>query len=286
MGAIMKQRLLRPGGAKSFVCRFCLSLLILLLAPGQVISQEEPPALACGQSLLEEHRFYQLDFIFWENLAEGELRLATTERPDVLRAELIGRTLGVAAWLTGDRTQRYVSYMQRQADGSLRSLIHEKEIVKYRFGRFASSRKRYRFDYALHKVFLEKEKSGAFHVFKEFDLPPNRQPVDILTGFYNLRNGCYGAMTAGRHLEIPTFSSKGFATIKIEVTAPARRRELPFFAPGGTLLQVTLDAEVFETTDGGMYVWFDDAGRPARGIVENVIGLGDVRAHLRKEVIP
>ena len=282
----MTQRLLRPAGAKGFVCRFCLCLLILLLSPGQVISQEQVLSRACGQFTVEEHHVYQLDFIFWKNLAEGELRLAATERPDVLRAELIGRTLGVAAWLTGDRTQRYVSYMQRQADGSLRSLMHDREILKHKFGRFTSNRKRYRFDYARHKVILEKEKNGIFQVSKEFDLPSGRQPVDILTGFYNLRGGCYGAMTAGRHLEIPTFSSSGFSTIEIEVLASSPRQERSFFPTGGTLLQVILDPEVFETTDGEVYVWFNDAGQPARGIVENVIGLGDVRGQLRKEVIP
>ena len=282
----MERWLTGPVVTKSFIPRLCLSLLLLFISPVHAVSLEGDLLHECRHPLLAEHHFYQLDFIFWENLAEGELRLAATERPDVLRAELIGRTLGAAAWLTGNRTQRYSSYMERQADGFLRSLTHEKEILKRRFGRLTASRKRYRFDYALRKVVLEKEKSGAFQVVKNFDLPLTQQPVDILTGFYNLRNGCYGAVTPGRHLEIPTFSSKGFSMIDIEVMTPLRRQKLSFFPPGGILLQVTLDPEIFETTNGGVYVWFNDAGQPARGIVENVIGLGDVRGHLRKEVIP
>jgi hypothetical protein len=43
---------------------------------------------------------------------------------------------------------------------------------------------------------------------------------------------------------------------------------------------------VFDTKGADLYVWFDDTGRPARGIVENVIGMGDVYGHLREEQKP
>lgn len=261
-------------------------LLVLHLGQGHAAASRDDVFSVCEQDLVAEHHVYSLDFLVFRNLAEGELRLRAADQPGVLRAELIGRTLGVAAWLTGDRTQRYISFMEKQADGSLRSLSHESQILKRKADGWQNRRKHYRFDYVQRKVFQTKARSGGFSPSKEFDLPAGEQPVDILTGFYNLRAGCYGALIPGRRLEIPSFSSKGLSTIGIEVLLPAERQELTFFPSNGTLLQVTLDPEVFETTDGNMYIWFNDSGQPARGILENVIGLGDVRGRLRKEASP
>jgi hypothetical protein len=264
-----------------------LGFVLPLFLPWQAVAEQgDRISPACRQPLSEEHYLYDLDFLFFDNLAEGELRLSATEQPNVLRAELIGRTRGVAAWLTGDRTQRYFSFMERQPDGFLRSLTHESQIFKRRSGHWKTSRKRYRFDYGERKVFQEKAKEGAFCPSKVFDLPDGQYPVDILTGFYNLRSGCYGEIVPGMHLEIPTFSSKGLSTIDIEVLTSEQRHNSSGFPAGGTLLKVTLDPEVFETTDGGMYLWFDESGQPANGIVENVIGLGNVIGNLREETGP
>jgi hypothetical protein len=49
------------------------------------------------------------------------------------------------------------------------------------------------------------------------------------------------------------------------------------------LLSATLDPEVFDTDSGNLFFWFDDAGIPERGIVEDIIGMGDVRGSLVEE---
>lgn len=270
-------------------CRLLMFLGVLWLA-----CTLGPPALAQPDGLsvepfdgpFEEHYVYDLDFIFFKKLAEGELKLEKTDQPDVYRAELIGRTLGVAAWLTGDRTQRYIAFMQKQADGSLHSLSYESQIIKRKSGRWSTKRKRMLFDESHHKVFLEKAKNGNFVPDKHFELLEGQFPVDILTGFYNLRAGFYGSLLPGRHLEIPTITGDGLTVIKVDVLTVAQQKKKTFFPAGGKLLQITLDPEVFETTDGGMYLWFDGAGLPARGVVEDVIGLGDANGYLRKELHP
>ena len=110
-----------------------------------------------------------------------------------------------------------------------------------------------------------------------------QMPVDILTGFYNLRIGVYGALNPGAHLKIPTFTTAGISEIEVEVLTGPERQARPFFPAAGTLLRVKVDPEVFNTGRAALYVWFDGAGHPARGIVENVIGLGDVYGRLREE---
>ena len=268
----------------------CGSLLLFwLVLAGGVQAAGAPPeaslAVPPRQKLAEERYEYTLDFLVFKDLAEGRLQLTAEPTPGRYRAELVAHTLGVASWLSGDRTQRYVSIMEAQG-GGLRSVSHESSIHKRKRGKWTDRQKRYRFDYLHGKVYQERGEDGHFKPGLVIELPADRTPVDILTGFYNLRSGVYGAMVPGARLTIPTFTSKGIAEIVIEVLSGPQRLARPFFPATGTLLRVIVDPEVFETKDSDLYVWFDESGRPARGIVENVIGLGDVYGHLREEQLP
>ena len=257
------------------VLSMCVSLLLALA----------PVAGAGAMSVPQrEHHIYQLDFLIFNNIAEGELRLDGTDQPNVKRAELVGRTLGLASWLAGNRIQQYIATMETQSDGAMRSLLYESRVSKRRFGRTKTTRKRFRFDLENRQVVLEKQKNGKFVRKGAFDIPTGPMPVDILTGFYNLRAGVYGILQAGARIEIPTVTSKGLSTIVVNVLTATQRTHQEFFpSKKGMLLQVFLDPEVFETADGGLYLWLDEEGQPSRVIVENVIGLGDVKGHLRKE---
>jgi len=261
-------------------------LLIWLVLAGTVQAAGSPPkGSPDGQplpKLAEEHYQYTLDFLVFKDLAEGRLQLTAESTPGRYRAELVAHTLGVASWLSGDRTQRYVSIMESYA-GSLRSISHESSIHKRKRGKWTDRQKRYRFDYGHAKVYQERGEDGHFKPGLVFELPADRTPVDILTGFYNLRSGVYGALTPGARLTIPTFTSKGIGEIKVEVLTSSQRLARPSFPVHGTLLRVMVDPEIFDTKGSDLYVWFDDTGRPARGVVENVIGLGDVYGHLREE---
>jgi hypothetical protein len=246
---------------------------------------EGPQALHPLPHLAEEHYHYTLDFLLFKDLAEAQLQVTAEPTPGRYRAELVAHTLGVASWLSGDRTQRYVSIMEVQG-GGLRSISHESSIHKRKHGKWTDRQKRYRFDYQHGKVYQERGEDGHFKPGLVFELPADRTPVDILTGFYNLRRGIYGALTPGARLTIPTFTSRGIAEIVVEVLTGPQRLARSFFPATGILLRVMVDPEVFDTKGADLYVWFDDTGRPARGIVENVIGMGDVYGHLREEQKP
>ena len=269
-------------------CRFVHVILLIFFgfvgsgALGQDAEKSLHGAIKAAALGAEEH-FYSLDFLWFDNLAEGELRLDATEQPHILRAELIGRTQGLATWLTGHRTQRYVAFMEKQPDGSLRSLSYQAQVIKRRFGKRTITGKRFLFNSAGNRIILENYAHGTFQKKKEFLINEGPLPVDALTGFYNLRRGVYGKLVPGARLEIPTVGSRGKSQIKIEVLTWAEAFHRDLFPETGLLLKVALDPEVFDTRGGGMYIWFDPAGRPARGIVEDVIGLGDVRGHLRRE---
>jgi hypothetical protein len=279
-GGRLSGRLLRLLGA------WCLLVLAVGAGSGSAVAEAERPVELRRRSVAQmagERHAYTLDFLVFTNLAEGELQLTAETIPGRYRAELAARTLGVASWLSGDRTQRYVSVMEEAGDGRLRTVSHESSVHKRKGNKWSDRGKRYRFDYQAGKVFQERGENGQFKPGLVLDLPGERPPVDILTGFYNLRAGCYGALTPGATVKIPTFTTRGIAEIVVEVLADRERLTQPFFPKGGTLLRVWVDPEVFDTGGAAIYVWFDEAGQPARGIVENVIGLGDVRGRLREE---
>jgi hypothetical protein len=64
--------------------------------------------------------------------------------------------------------------------------------------------------------------------------------------------------------------------------ADEQRPEDSFFPRHGLVGRAILDEEILDTQGGTVYVWFDDLGRPQRGLVENVIGIGHVRGKLRE----
>lgn len=290
-------RLMRRGLATTAACRkgrsltrrpwlWCLLGLMLVITSREAAADPAPVGTLRLNSFREmagERHEYTLDFLVFQNLAEGHLHMTTSETPGGFRAELEARTLGVASWLSGDRTQRYVSVMEEVEAGRLRPVSHESSVHKRKSGVWQDRQKRYRFDYVAGKVYQERGKDGKFTPGLVFELPEGEAPVDILTAFYNLRAGVYGQLHPGAHLQIPTFTSRGISEITVDVLADKNRPLRPSFPAGGTLLRVWVDPEIFETGGAALYVWFDAAGRPVHGVVENVIGLGDVHGRLREE---
>lgn len=260
---------------------FLVSLL-LLPAAGQAQEQQADSSTLI-QRLVGESHLYSIDFLFFRRLAEGELRFTETDQPNIYKAELIGRTLGIASWLAGNRTQTYTSLVEMTPGGSLRSIEHVGRIVKQRWGKWQNRELRLRYDYEHGKVTAEKLKEGVSLWKKEHEIPAGKQPVDMLTAFYNLRAGVYGPLVRGARFLIPTYSSRGFIDIEVNVLTVEQQAKRGYFPSHGLLVSAKIDPEIFDTDSGNLYFWFDDAGVPARGIVEDVIGLGDVRGHIDEE---
>ena len=258
-----------------------LILFTLFLGSGYGEAQDSGVAKPVEQMVGENHLYF-MDFLFFSKLAEGELRLLGTHQSNVYRAELIGRTLGIASWIAGNRTQTYTSLMELDDDGSLHSIEHAANVDKRRWGKWRNKSRLHRYDYKKGLVVEEKFKGGVRTLKKEHTIPEGQHPVDMLTAYYNLRAGVYGPLVRGAKFLIPTYSSKGFVDIEVNVLTVKQQAEQGAFPPHGLLLSAVIDPEIFETDSGGLYFWFDDKGVPARGVVEDVIGLGDVRGYIKE----
>lgn len=266
---------------------FLLTILMVLLSLGRSLGDElkaDIPNLLQAPSPVEkmvgENLSYDISFLWFDRLAQGKLTFSRGERPDTYRAVLEARTLGVAAWLTKDRVQRYVSEMEVGPDGKLRSLSHESHIIKGKGDEIKDRTNRYGFDYGKRQVRYQRARNGKFYKDVLLPMTEGDSPNDILTAFYNFRAGFFGPLKEGRRYVIPTFDREGTEEIVVEVLSPRERPKDDFLPRKGLLCRVILDQEVFDTGGGLVYVWFDKYDRPSRGVVENVVGLGNVRGRL------
>lgn len=258
----------------SIICIMFLLLPLSLAAGSPLSSTKSPPELA-GESLV-----YDIAFLWFDHLAEGRFTFTAGEQSGTYRAELEAKTLGVAGWLTGDRVQRYASIMEVGPNGNLRSLYHESLILKSKGKEQKQSEKKYVFDYQKGEVCYERMRGGKLTDRQFLPIDKGAPQQDVLTAFIGFRLGQAGALQPGQIYRIPTFSHKGMSEIMVETVAAAERSKYPF-PLDGLLTKVSLSQEVFDTGEGYIYIWFDEKGRPAKGIVENVIGMGNVRGTLR-----
>lgn len=274
------------GSRSVILCLFLLGLSSLAaygveMRSARPVWQERPPPLA---ALVGESLVYDISFLWFDRLAEARLSLAADKRPGTYRAVLEARTLGIAAWLTGDRVQRYVSVMEAGPDGQLRPLSFEFRIIKGKDGSYSNISRLYLFDYGRRQVRLQRSRDDVF--ISEEQLPmAGRTPNDILSAFYNIRAGLLGPLKPGRTYFIPTIGRSGDEEIRIELLNEEQWPDEPFFPRSGLLGCAVVDDEIFDTRGGRVYVWFDELGRPQRGMVENVIGIGSVRGKLRSFAI-
>ena len=262
-----------------------LFLLFLLASAGaQELSADVPVLEAQRPSfddLVGQEFVYDISFLWFDHLAKGRFTLEAGKEPGTYRAIIEARTLGVAAWLTQDRVQSYVSLMERGPDGRLRSLRYESRIIRRKHGKFIERTKRYTFDYPNHQVHIEKLADGTTLWQKDLPMVGATPPNDLLTSYFNFRDGYFGPIEAGRHYVVPGFERQGEGNIEIDLLTAAERKELGLFPAGGLVARLKVDPDIFDSKDGGIYVWLDPQLRPAQGIVQNVIGLGDVRGTLR-----
>lgn len=276
--------------SRKFLMRRTLALLLgiwlLLTSPctsGAAATPPLPGNKASLQVLTGLDRRYNLSFLWFDRLAVGRLSFSRDpSAPNRYRAVLAARTLGVAAWLTSERVQRYETLMEMTTQGRLMPLEYSSMIHKKKGGTVSEHAKLYTFDVATKTILLTRSKDGKRGIEKPVKLLCDHCPVDFLTAGFNFILGADGPLREGERKEIFTFTDKGESTIVIEVLRAESWPQTPFFSKGsGTLLKITLPPEILETGGGAVYAFLDKKALPQRVLVENVLGLGDVRGELQ-----
>lgn len=258
---------------------FLFSLCPLAVAESSPVSLQK----ASLQSLIDLDRHYNLSFLWFDSLAVGQLSFRRDpSAPNRYRAILDAKTLGVAAWLTGERKQHYESLMELTPQGRFVALEYLSMVYKTKDGRVIEQTKSYKFEPATRTIFVTRHKAGQKGEEKPRKIVCESCPVDFLTAGFNFIFGADGPLEPGVRKEILTFTDKGERNIIIEVLSAADWPQTPFLKKGrGILLKIILPTEILDTGGGAVYAMLDEKVLPQRVIVEKVLGLGDVRGELR-----
>jgi len=220
---------------------------------------------------------YEVGFLWFDRLADGSLILEKVDAPGHYRAVLEVKTRGMAAMFTSNRRERYESHMTLGTDGYLHSRSFVTRRFKGKGDRVTDHGKAMFFDHEAGDVLYQRSKNGKLTDENHLDLPEHPEVFDFLCAYWNMRLGLFGPMIPGTRLVIPSFTFKGATDIVMEVLDAKEQAQLDYFPVGGILCRLYLDEELFETGGGKMYVWFNASHQPARAIVVDVLGLGDVR---------
>lgn len=232
------------------------------------------------RSLVGENLHYDISFLWFDHLAEGSLSLLEGEQPDTFLVVLEAKMLGVAAFFTRDRIERYQTLMKIGLDGMLIPLWHSSHTIRGKGQSRKEKITRYDFDYSAEQVLYKKIKNGHEYAEQTYPLDKEIQQFDILSALYNLRLGFFQKSEQGVIL-IPTFNRKGTQDIVVAPLKKTDPKDQSFFGSVSQPLRILVDPEVFGTKGRDIFASFDQRMRPAKGIIKNVIGLGDVRGSLR-----
>lgn len=232
------------------------------------------------EMLVGEQFSYDVSFLWFKRLAEGTISLQRGEAPGTYLAIMEARTLGIAAFFTKNRVERYQTTMEIGPDGVLRPLVHSSHTFKGQGKTLREKKTTYTFDYVAGKVGYKKIKSNRITADELLPLGTDGPVFDILSALYNLRLGTFGSF-AEQRIYIPTFHRKGIEDIVIAPAGDISRKDKKFFSKSGTLCKVLVDPSIFKTKGRELLISFDEQNRLQKGIVKNVIGLGDVKGVLR-----
>lgn len=264
-----------------------LLLFWIFFSPPNVLAIVGVPSLTENKgelkALIGLDRHYNLSFLWFDNLAAGQLSfMKDPSAPNRYRAVLDAKTLGVAAWLTGDRRQHYETLMEMSPQGRLAPLEYRSMIHKKKGGAMIKQSKLYTFDAVTRTIFVTRSREGSKTSETPTKILSKSFPVDFLTAGFNFILGADGPLRPGERKEILTFTDKGEKIIVIEVLrAEAWPATYSFSKGRGILLKIILPNEILDTGGGAVYALLDKDLLPQQVTVENVLGLGDVQGVLR-----
>lgn len=267
---------------KHFFC-FAFVTLMVYAESSLVVAATEADILPSHpvDALLGEELTYDISFLWFDRLAIGTIHLRRGARPGTYLAVLNAQTLGLAAFITRDRVERFETLMEIDPDGLLRPLTYSSLSLKGKGGKQRKKMTTYTFDYTKRQARLQKIKDQVIQDDILLPLETTEPVFDILSAFYNLRSGVLGPLN-GKLITLQTFHRKGIEQI---IIAPVESGDLngsDFFVQDSIVRKVLVPAEIFKTNGRDLLISFDATGRPQKALVKNVIGLGDVKGVLRQ----
>ena len=224
-----------------------------------------------------ESLHYNISFLWFDNAATAEVKFFKTRNRYFSTLE--ASTKGFVGFFTSYRKHFYKTEFEIIENGkSLRPLSF---IRKVTIGDH-SEETHHKFNYLQKKHTWSKIVNGDELENGSDDIPTDKGFHDILTAFYNVRNGSYGPLTKGNSFKIKTIPEKGHDEISVHILS--NQEEENFRALEGRekkeelLLNIVVPKEIFKTETGELMVWSSTHYIPVETTVKDYILLGDLHA--------
>ncbi len=226
-----------------------------------------------------ETLIYDISFLWFKKAAEGVLSLRKENGEYV--ATLQAETKGFIGWLTAYRKYVFRAYLYPiDNKRGLRSRMFERHaIIKKNDEKVITY-----LDHDNHLMSWKEFKSGVLVKTGSEPIPENTVYYDVLSAFYNFRNGFYGDMEKGSEYVITTIPQKGESEITIRIATDEeekKERKDRENRKGESLVVVKVPKEIFESKTGEVKIWLSESLIPIEATVKDYIGFGDVTGYLK-----
>ena len=142
------------------------------------------------------------------------------------------------------------------------------------------------YDTRMHQWF--QYQNGELEDTGKEEIPPGTQFDDVLTAFYNFRNGVYGTIRKGEKYIIKTIPEKGHDEISIEVrnseVENQVRKEEGRKSSDDLLVDILVPKSIFKTESGIIRLWASKHYIPLESTIKDYIFLGDLHATFKSRI--
>ncbi len=221
--------------------------------------------------------YYDISFLWFENAATAKVQFFK-ERGRYY-SKLEASTKGFVGFFTSYRKHIYKTEFEViDNNKSLRPISFHRQVT---IGDQAEVT-RHQFNYQTQKHTWSKFVNDKQIETGTNDIPADISYHDILTAFYNVRNGSYGPLTKGNRFNIKTIPEKGHDEISVHILS--REEEDVFRLEEGRekmeelLLNIIVPKEIFKSKTGELKVWSSTHFIPVETTVKDYILLGDLHA--------
>lgn len=271
-----------------------LCFLLFSVFPAMTTAASE-----CNSEVLNEELSYDISFLIFSRAADAVLTIHRRPDKDSSRwyeAVLEAKTRGFVGLLRSTE-HTYRSLMRFDEEGNhLLSIEFRKDVI---WGLFSPTKRstRFVFDESKRVIMRRSEIDGTVELVEDMVIPKGiGRYEDLLSALYNLRNGVYGPLLAGRDIILHTVPfpkkygrDKGKKIDRFTIHIATEKEKSDYRAEDkadfdlNTLVFIDVPAGLFDDKKSVRgRIWADACLTPTLIIVEDVMIFGDVIGRLKK----
>lgn len=230
-----------------------------------------------------ETLYFDISFLWFNNAASAQVGFY--EKNGSYYATLDAQTKGFVGFFTAYRHHIYQTNFEIIEGGKR---VRAKKFMRKIIEGGNVERADHFFDYQTREHQWWQYKNGDLEESGKEQIPPETNYDDVLTAFYNFRNGAYGPIRKGEKFTIKTIPEKGQDEIAIHVREIAEENNARIEEerqPGNDfLIDIVVPKSIFKTESGKIRLWASSHYIPLESTIKDYIFLGDLHAVFKKRV--